>query len=243
MRRNPLAVTLITLLGVSAAVSVGNVQQVDAAQALPKPKMIQAEAFDNSPASRVEAAQAMDSAIAAALIGAVSGQFTQAVIEVKLAEVDVMEASFRDRQLQGRGELRIGDDRTWIPFEYEALFDTQEGSVSYPRLVIGAGQNSDSVATGSPLARQLNARANAALGDEFAQQPVSLSLKDVRSSPAGERYLRVEASGMADFGVEGNTSAQVQGLYDQHSGRWVQVSYELGAAPSWAPAGVELASR
>lgn len=241
MRRNPLAITLITVLGLSAAISVGNVQQADASQA--PPRMIQAEALNDTPTSRVEAAQAMDSAIAAALIGAVSRQFDESTVEVKLVQVNVAEASFRDRQLQGRGEVRIGDDKSWIPFEYEALFDTQEGSVSYPRLVIGAGQNSDSIATTSPLARQLNTRASAALDDEFAQQPVSLSLEDVRTSPAGSRYLRVEASGTADFGDEGNTSAQVQGLYDQHSERWVRVSYELGAPPVWTTDSVKLASR
>ena len=240
MRRNPLAIVLTSVVGLSVVILAGNIEGAGAAQPVQK---IEAEALGPKPVSRVEAQQAMDSAIAAALIGAVSQQFNERAIEVKLTTMGVTDASFRDRQLQGRGEIRIGDDPTWIAFQYEALFDTQESTVSYPRLVLGAGQGGQPVAVSSPLARQLGTRATAALVDEFAQQPVSLSLKDVRMSPAGSRYLQVEATGTADFGIEGNTAAQVHGLYDQKSERWVRVSYELGAAPEWTSGGNEIARR
>lgn len=240
MRRNPLAFGLTAVLGLSVVILASHIERVGAAQPT---QTIEAESLDTSPASRVEADQAMDSAIAAALIGAVAGQFDDRKVEIKLTDVDVTAASLRDRELQGNGEIRIGNDPTWIPFEYQALFDTRDATVSYPYLVIGAGQGSDHVAAGSILARQLNTRAKAELATEFPQQPVNLSLEDIRSSPAGSRYLQVEASGTADFGVEGNTAAQVHGLYDQQAERWVRVSYDLGAPPEWASQGIEIASR
>jgi len=44
------------------------------------------------------------------------------------------------------------------------------------------------------------------------------------------RFTRVQGSGTADFGAEGSTPAQVEGLYDTASRQWVRVHYELGGA-------------
>ena len=56
----------------------------------------------------------------------------------------------------------------------------------------------------------------------------SFQLRDVRSSPAGERYLRVDADGVASFGADGRTPARVHALYDPRNGEWLQLAYELG---------------
>lgn len=232
MRRTPLALLPVATLSLAVALIAGRTDTVDAATPL---KGVVAQAAVTAPGTRMEAEQALDASVAAALIGAVAGQFDEDDVEVRLVDVDVEEASLRDRQLLGRGELKLGDSSEWIPFGFEALYDTVESVVSYPRLTLADGSEATPVALDASIATTLSDRAEAALVDEFAQQPVSLALEDVRSVDAGERYLRVDASGTADFGREGNAAAQVHGLFDQQENRWVRVSYELGEAPQpWA---------
>ncbi|MFP7721508.1 hypothetical protein [Lysobacter sp. A3-1-A15] len=233
MRRTPLTLLPVATLSLAIALMAGRSDDVDAAT--PPQAGVIAQASVTAPGSRVEAEQALDATVAAALIGAVAGQFDEKDVEVRLIDVDVEDASLRDRQLIGRGELRLGDSDEWIAFGFEALYDTVESVVSYPRLTVGEGATADPVSLDASIARTLGDRAETALTNEFSQQPVSLTLEDVRSIDAGGRYLRVEASGTADFGREGNAAAQVHGLFDQQKDRWVRVSYELGEAPApWA---------
>ncbi|OHE83258.1 MAG: hypothetical protein A2579_06670 [Lysobacterales bacterium RIFOXYD1_FULL_69_11] len=232
MRRTPLALLPVATLSLAVALIAGRTDTVDAAT---PQKGVVAQAATSAPGTRMEAEQALDASVAAALIGAVAGQFDEDNVEVRLTDVDVEEASLRDRQLLGRGELKLGESNEWIPFGFEALYDTVESVVSYPRLTLADGASAKPVDLDTSIATTLSDRAEAALVDEFAQQPVSLALEDVRSVDAGERYLRVDASGTADFGREGNAAAQVHGLFDQQENRWVRVSYELGEAPQpWA---------
>lgn len=51
-------------------------------------KAITATAIDRSPQSRAEATQGIDDAVAAALIGAISRQFDERVVQIKLDRVD-----------------------------------------------------------------------------------------------------------------------------------------------------------
>ncbi|MDQ3288313.1 MAG: hypothetical protein M3Q42_08630 [Pseudomonadota bacterium] len=208
------------------------------------PVQIRSEA-NVAPQSRIEGDMAMDSAVAAAVIGAVSRQFGERRVEVKLDSVSVRPASLRDRDVSGEGRILIGeadgsDDNAWIPIQFEALYDTQTASVSHPALVIGR----DSAAMlplplDAPLAVALGSRVDAALAAEFAQQPAQMIVDRVVTSPAGSRYLRVEALGTADFASEGSTPAQVQALFDRRTGEWIRVSYELGTTSNWSDDGRE----
>lgn len=191
---------------------------------------VNAQARDGRPQSRVEGGAAMDDAIAAALIGAVSNQFGERRVGVRLDRLSVEPASLRDRSISGEGRLRIGPGGSWIPFRFDALYDTYQASVSYPYLVIGASSTEQVLSTDSRLARALDRRLDHALAAEFAQQEVDLTLDHVTSAPAGERYLAVRALGTAAFAGEGSTAAQVQALYDRRSGEWLRVGYELGAS-------------
>ncbi len=100
--------------------------------------------------------------------------------------------------------------------------------------MIGAAGEGRELAPDSAVSGSLTTQVSSALGSEFADQPVALSFDRVRAVPAGGRYLRVEAIGLADFGAEGTTPASAQGLYDQRTGRWVKVNYELGTTANWA---------
>ena len=193
--------------------------------------------------SRGEGDMAMDDAVAAAVIGAVSREFGERRIEVKLDTVSVQPASLRDRDVSGHGRILIGesnaaDDSRWIPIAFKALYDTRTASVSYPALVFGdGGTTADELALDAPLAVALGARIDAALAREFAQQPAQMVVDRVTTSPAGARYLRVEALGTADFASEGTTAAQVDALYDRRTGEWIRLTYELGTTSNWADEG------
>lgn len=183
---------------------------------------------------------AMDSAVAAAVIGAVSRQFGERRIEVKLDSVSVKPASLRDRSVSGEGRILIGDSdaaepKSWIPIQFAALYDTRTASVSRPALVIGDGSAaSDKLALDAPLAVELGTRVDAALAKEFAQQPAQMIVDRITTTPAGPRYLRVAALGTADFAAEGTTAAQIDALYDRQTGQWVRVTYELGTTSNWS---------
>ncbi|GAB2617031.1 hypothetical protein [Novilysobacter erysipheiresistens] len=204
---------------------------------------IQARALDSQPQSRIEADQAMDGAVAAAVIGAISTQFGEREVAVRLDEVAVQPASVRDRSVNGAGRLRIGDDDSWIPFRFDVLYDTRTASVSYPAITLGDGAAAREIALDSSLARALGRRVDAALHSEFAQQPVQLVVGRATTAEAGTRYLLVEALGTADFADEGVVPAQVQALYDRKTGEWLRVDYELGTTSNWSDRGVAVATR
>ena len=182
-----------------------------------------------APQSRMEGNQAIDDATAAALIGAISSQFGERKVEVKLDQVDATPAGLIQRDIRGNGRLLIGQDPTWIPFRFKALYDTEQASVGYPDLTLGSDQPGKSLPTDAAIARRLVAEVDARLRDEFTGQPASFTMDSVRVEPAGTRYLRLQASGVAQFGHEGDTSAGVHALYDIRTGEWLQLEYELGA--------------
>ncbi|MDQ3510444.1 MAG: hypothetical protein M3414_01895 [Pseudomonadota bacterium] len=234
-RLTPLA---FAVLG-AAGLLLGTMAAQDSAMAAGGQVEIHGTAI-STPQSRMEGDMAMDSAVAAAVIGAVSRQFGERRIEVKLDSVSVQPASLRDRSVSGEGRILIGDsdaaaDNNWIPIQFAALYDTQSASVSHPALVIGNGSASaDQLALDAPLALEFGARIDAALAEEFQQQPAQMIVDRITTTPAGVRYLRVSALGTADFADEGTTAAQIDALYDRKTGEWVRLTYELGTTSNWS---------
>ena len=250
MRRNktsrftPLAFALLSAAGLLAtafaAQQAPNASRVTPSGAASSAQVeIHGRAIGPAAQSRAEGDMAMDGAVAAAVIGAVSGEFGERRVEVKLDRVSVQPASLRDRDVSGHGRILIGDSDAsdasrWIPIQYKALYDTQTASVSRPALVLGdGGAAADEVPLDAPLAIDLGARIDAALAQEFAQQPAQMVVDRITTTAAGTRYLRVEALGTADFASEGTTSAQVDALYDRKTGQWLRVAYELGTTSNW----------
>jgi hypothetical protein len=204
------------------------------ASAAPSPGLAQqaivAKALDATPESRVEGDQAIDAAIAASLIGAVSSEFDQRAVEVKLDKVEVAPAGLVQRDVRGSGRLLIDKDADWIPFRFAALYDTRSSSVDYPALTLGSGEPGETVAADAGVARRLSNEVDRRLGIEFAGQSVRFTLDNLQLSPAGKHYQRLEATGIVDFGAEGSTATGVQALYDPRNGTWLHVRYELGAS-------------
>ena len=224
------APTFALLSAIVIALAATGIQDVSA----DTPLLIRAQALDTQPTSRMEGDEAMDGAVAAAVIGAVSQQFGESTVAVKLDTVAVDAASIRDRTVSGNGRLQICGGAEWIAFHFSALYDTVGTTVSYPRLKIGGGTGAQAIAGDSAIAKSFSSKVDAALKSEFQQQSVGLVMERVTTSAIGTRYLQVNGTGTADFGAEGSTAAQVEALYDRSNGQWLRVAYELGETSNWA---------
>ncbi|WP_159015839.1 hypothetical protein [Cognatiluteimonas profundi] len=210
------------------------------------PPAVVGTALQAAPQSRAEGNQAVDDATAAALIGAISGQFAERNVAVKLDAVDVEPAGIVQREITGRGRLLIGKDAEWIPFHFTALYDTEQASVGHPDLTLGGAEPGQAVPVTSSLARALSSQVDQRLHSEFGSQPSQFAVDSIQSVPAGGRYVRIDAIGTADFGPDGNTSAGVHALYDPRTQQWLRLTYELGATANRAgsaPAVKAVASR
>ncbi len=226
-----------------AAFLIGCGLMVGAAASPPATPTVVGRSLGAAPQSRMEGTQAIDDAMAAAVIGAISGEFSERDVQVKLDQVSVAPAGMAQRDLSGAGRLLIGKDAQWIPFHFTALYDTAQASVSNPGLTLGGGGEGHAATIQSSMGRRLTGAVDARLHAEFGQQPSRFAPESVRVIPLGARYLRVEASGLADFGPDGTTPAGVHGLYDQRNGRWVRLAYELGATADRTPPASAVASR
>lgn len=190
-----------------------------------------AAAATAGPEARAEAAQAVDGAVAASLIGAIAAHFGEQDVGVKLDRIALEPASIRDRTVTGQGRVRIGGREEWIPFRFHALYDIQTTQVLSPLLELGPDRTDfEAVADDSDVARALDTRVGQALGAEFPAQPVKWNTDHVRVAPLGDSLVRVQARGTADFDAEGLTDARVDALYDRATGEWISLEYELGAS-------------
>ena len=210
------------------------------------PPAVVGTSLQAAPQSRAEGNQAVDDATAAALIGAISGQFAERDVAVKLDKVDIEPAGIVQREISGQGRLLIGKDADWIPFHFKALYDTEQASVGYPDLTLGGAEAGHAVPVTSSIGRSLSTQVDQRLHAEFGSQPSQFAVDSIRSVPAGARYVRIDAIGTADFGSEGKTRAGVHALYDPQTQQWLRLTYELGATANRAidiPAGTTVASR
>ena len=217
----PLRTTLLSIGTFSALAATSMIagHQVPAsASTVPAPQAVPAL----GPSTQV------DDAVAASVIESISRQFDTADIVVQLGDVQVRPASIQDRRVTGDGRLRIDGAADWVPFHFDAMYDTASAEVTYPQLDLG-GAAPAPVGVTSAIAASLDGQVAKALKAEFQSQPVHWSLENARTSRLG-RFTRVQGSGTADFGADGSTPAQVEGLYDTAAKRWVRVHYELGPA-------------
>ena len=84
------------------------------------------------------------------------------------------------------------------------------------------------LAMGAGLIGELDQRVAAALSQELGGRRVWLQLDTIESFESAQRYVRIHAAGLADFGLDGSTPARVEGLYDRGRNAWLRVNYELG---------------
>ncbi|HZW17858.1 MAG TPA: hypothetical protein VFF71_03500 [Luteimonas sp.] len=174
---------------------------------------------------------AINVAVAGVLISTLTEQFGGRAVSLMLDSVNVQPASISDCIVSGEGRARIGDDPDWIGFRFSTLYDTTFGSAAYPDISLGGVTGDERNVPNDPaLLRQLDDRVAERLDGEFSGQPVRLQLDSITTVEAGTRYLRINASGIADFGPEGTTPTRIEALYDRRDGAWLRVNYELGAS-------------
>lgn len=185
----------------------------------------------HEPETRAEGREAIDAAVAAAVVGVISGQFGERKVQVKLDHVVATPNSLVESDVVGDGRLLLGDagDGDWLPFRFAALYDTSDATASSPRLVIGGDAPGRALAADSDIAVELRRQVQARLQAEFRRQPVRFSLDRAEALDMGKRYSRIDARGTADFDREGRVPADVHALFDRRGNAWVQVSYELGS--------------
>jgi hypothetical protein len=185
----------------------------------------------HQPETRAEGREAIDAAVAAAIVGAISSQFGERKVQVKLDHVSTTPNSLVEADVLGDGRLSLGDaeDGDWLPFRFAALYDTSTATASAPRLVIGGSAPGRTVPADSAIAVELRRQVQARLQGEFRRQPVRFSLDSVDALEMGRRYSRIDARGTVDFDQEGRVPADVHALYDRRGNAWLQLSYELGS--------------
>jgi hypothetical protein len=224
------------LLMSAATCAMGAVAAVQKPVSLPKHVETRPASAIGQPESRVEGNAVLQDAAGAAVVAAIKEQFGKRTITVKLDSADVAIASIRDRIVSGRGRVQIGEGEEWLAFRYRTLYDTLEGSAGYPQVTLASGGSAErQVPTDPALVRKLDARLAAELGREFAGQPARMTLDHVSTMQAGNRYQRVAATGVVDFGPEGITPAAVDAVYDAREGTLIRVNYELGPTATFEP--------
>jgi hypothetical protein len=214
MRRLPLL--LIVLLSAAA---------LPAAAA----RVLDSTSVPASPAPATAVSDTMSGAVAGVLVAALTEQFDGRSVSIMLDQVSAEPASIRDSTVIGQGRARIGGDEEWIGFRFSTLYDTAFNSAAWPEITLGGVTSEERDMPNDPmLVRQLDERVVERLGQEFAEQTVRLQLDRISTVEAGSHYLRIDASGIADFGPEGTSSARIEALYDLRDRAWLRVDYELG---------------
>ncbi len=226
MSRIPLAIVLLLTSAVATAALAPQTQKPLTAMT-PAVRTTGAA----SPASDLSR-DAIDGAVAGVLVGALTEQFGGRSVSIKLGKVNVLPSSIRDRIVSGEGRVRIGTDEDWIGFRFNTLYDTSVGNAAYPAITLGGVASGErEIPNDTTLVRQLDDNIVSRIGKEFASQTVRLQFDTITTVEAGTRYLRINASGIADFGRDGTTPAQIEGLYDRRDNTWLRLNYELGQAP------------
>lgn len=176
--------------------------------------------------------ETLDGVVAASLVGALSEQLGGRAVKIKLKQVVVQTTSLRDRLVSGQGEMQIEASQDWIGFRFSTLYDAIFESAGYPELSIGTvGPGGRTVPNDSKLVRELDDRVVGMLGEEFGYQQVRLQLDRIDTVEAGARYLRIDAHGIADFGLDGTAPTRVEALYDREQNAWLRVTYTLEGTP------------
>lgn len=176
--------------------------------------------------------ETLDGVVAASLVGALSEQLGGRAVKIRLKQVDVQTTSLRDRLVSGQGEMQIEASQDWIGFRFSTLYDAIFETAGYPELSIGTvGPGGRTLPNDSKLVRELDDRVVGMLGQEFGYQQVRLQLDKIDTVEAGARYLRIDAQGIADFGLDGTAPTRVEALYDREENAWLRVTYTLDAAP------------
>ncbi len=181
-------------------------------------------------ATGVNGQQRLQDAVASVVVVALTEQFDGKPISVGIDSYEVRVSGARERVVSGRGRVDIEGSKDPITFNYRTLYDVLSSDAGYPTISIaGVGGSAErSVPNDSTLVGELDRRVVAALSQELGGRQVWLQLDSIESFESAGRYVRIQATGLADFGIDGSTPARVEALYDRNESAWLRVNYELG---------------
>ena len=186
-------------------------------------------ASDPALVADMQAQQAIDEAVAAALIGALRSRFEGEDIELRLGSGRSERVSLRDIALQGEAQIRFGGAASWLPVRFEALYDTDKMVVESPHITLGAELAKARPAESLPLAR-LQAQVDRAVAAGHPSNSVEVTLGSARIvDDDGRRYV-VQADAVARFDRQDEVPMRVHALYDRQTGRWLDPQYDFDDA-------------
>ena len=181
-----------------------------------------------------KASDPLQDAVASVVVVALTEQFDGKAIAVNIDDYHVQVSGARERMVSGSGTVTIGSAASGDPisFNYRTLYDTVNANAAYPAIAInGVGGGTERlVPNDSSLIAQLDQRVASALSSELGGKPVWLQLDSIETFESGERYVRINAEGIADFGIDGSTTASIEALFDRRADAWLRVNYQFGTA-------------
>lgn len=176
----------------------------------------------------------LQDAVASVVVVALTEQFDGKAISVNIDDYNVQVSGARERTVSGSGTVAIGSDAAGqaISFNYRTLYDTVSANAAYPAIAINGmgGGTEHMVPNDAGLIAQLDQRVSSALSSELGGKRVWLQLDTIETFESGERYVRINAEGIADFGIDGSTPASIEALFDRHADAWLRVNYQFGTA-------------
>lgn len=216
--------------------------------AAPAPPSLQAASAPDAagaaaPVAAPTSTGSLEDAVASVVVVALTEQFDGKPIAVNIDSFDVQVSGARERLVSGRGRVEVtdadGGSAGSIAFSYRTLYDVVSANAGYPAIAVhrveagraGAGTER-AVPNDAVLIGELDRRIAATLSAELGGRTVWLQLDRIESFETDQRYVRINAAGVADFGRDGRTPARVEALYDRGQQAWLRVNYELGVAPA-----------
>jgi hypothetical protein len=173
----------------------------------------------------------MEKAVAGVVVGALAAQFDGRSVEARFDAIDDQAGEDGRRVISGEGQMRFAGDVAWIGFSFRTAYDVLLGQAGTPELVLGVGGDARPVPNDTTMIRQLDDHLVDTLRREHGMPSVRLQLDRIETVETGEHYLLIDAWGLADFGMDGSSKIRIAAFYDRRSGQWLQMRYDMDAAP------------
>lgn len=179
----------------------------------------------------VPAGDQAQAAVAAVLVATLGERFDDPMLELRLGPASLEPGAAGEQVVQGAGQLRLGGSgQDWLAFHYRSRYDAGFGTAGYPDITLGGdgeGEGERFVPNDAALMAELEARLASGLEALPGAGRVYLQFDDISSLQSGQRFLRIDARGIADFGPGGSTAASVDAIYDLQARRWLSIEHTL----------------
>ncbi|RNF83273.1 hypothetical protein EER27_12330 [Lysobacter psychrotolerans] len=157
-----------------------------------------------------------------------------------LEAIAVQDVDARASAISGTGGVMVDGGSDKVGFRFHVPYDNRRRRAGYPAVSIGgvaAGERD--VPNDGALIRHLESHTAKALARRFRKPSTWLRLDWIATVEGGNRFLRINAEGVAYVSREDpGTPVVLQAIYDRPGNAWVRIEYELGGSsrvPATAP--------